>query len=155
MDTSASGDLSRVSDDRETRITAGVGDSVRAEVGSDTVIGVGEAAIGVGMGIGCDVGVGTTGLPASEFVEVGAGGTLVGGGGAGTWVGVGVGFSKGALSDVDVWIDVDAGVFVGSTIAGAVILSSAIFSSSLQAAIDSTSTAKTRIANIMPLFGRR
>ena len=93
-----------------------------------------------------------TGLSASEFVEVGAGGTLVGGGGAGTWVGVGVGVSEGALSDVDVWIDVDAGVFVGSTIAGAVILSSAVFSSLLHATTDSRSTARTRIANIMTLL---
>ena len=96
-----------------------------------------------------------TGLSAPEFVEVGAGGTLVGGGGAGTWVGVGVGVSEGALGDVDVWIGVDAGIFVGSTIAGAVILSWTFFSSSLHAATGSTSTAKTRIANIMTLFGRR
>ena len=79
VDASASGDSSRVIDDRDTRSTVGVGSLVGTGVGSAASIGVRETAFGAGPGIDCDSGVGPAGLPALETTMVGAAATSVGG----------------------------------------------------------------------------
>ena len=73
-------------DDRDTRITVGVGSLVGTGVGSAVGDGVRETAFGVGPGIDCDSGIGSAGLPALETAATGAAATSVGGAdSAGGW----------------------------------------------------------------------
>ncbi len=112
MDSSASGDLSRVLDDRETRITvgAGVGVSGGAAAGSAIGFGVGETAVGVGLEFDCNAGVEPAGLYPLETAAFGVGETAVG-------VGLGIGCNAG-VAPADLSLLETAAFGVGETAVG-------------------------------------